>query len=132
MINWKEELWKHKSLMKLGDIGEHIALQRYGGELAPPGTKGYDLIDPYDNKIQVKTRNIDKKQGTARIDGIYKDCLDFNMIAVILLDNYEYIGTYEISKADFIKIAGYDPKKNMYYKGLSKKIIKNDTCKMRI
>lgn len=48
-----------------GEIGEALALAVYGGDLMPPGTKGYDLIDGKGRKIQVKTRTLPK--GTNRI-----------------------------------------------------------------
>lgn len=41
-----------------GEIGEDLALAIYGGVLAPPGTKGYDLTDVHGRRIQVKTRTL--------------------------------------------------------------------------
>lgn len=43
-----------------GEIGEALALAVYGGVLAPPRAKGYDLIDVHGRRIQVKTRTLPK------------------------------------------------------------------------
>ncbi|MUU73525.1 hypothetical protein [Pseudarthrobacter sp. GA104] len=41
-----------------GEVGEALAKAVYGGVLAPPGTKAYDLADALGRKIQVKTRTL--------------------------------------------------------------------------
>lgn len=57
-----------------GEIGEAIALAVYGGVLAAPGTRGYDLTDAMGRKIQVKTRTLPK--GTNRIFQFKSETVD--------------------------------------------------------
>jgi hypothetical protein len=67
-----------------GEIGEALALAVYGGVLAPPGTKGYDLTDAQGRKIQVKTRTLPK--GVHRIfqfDCALVDSIDFDLALCI-------------------------------------------------
>jgi hypothetical protein len=38
----------------VADLGESVAVLYYGGVLAPPNTKGYDVLAPDQRRIQVK------------------------------------------------------------------------------
>ncbi|MFD5277526.1 DUF6998 domain-containing protein [Pseudarthrobacter sp. NPDC058362] len=70
-----------------GEVGEALALAVYGGVLAPPGTKGYDLTDVQGRKIQVKTRTLPK--GVHRIfqfDSALVDSIDFDLALCIRFD----------------------------------------------
>ncbi len=44
-----------RSRVLVGDLGERIAAEYYGVELAPTFTPGYDLIDREGRRVQVKT-----------------------------------------------------------------------------
>lgn len=41
-----------------GEVSEHLALQVYGGELSPPSTASFDLVDLNGRRIQVKSRTL--------------------------------------------------------------------------
>lgn len=41
-----------------GELGEHLAQRVYGGELSPPATAAFDLIDVQGRRIQVKSRTL--------------------------------------------------------------------------
>ncbi|WP_133830809.1 MULTISPECIES: hypothetical protein [Micrococcaceae] len=65
-----------------GEVGEALALAVYGGVLAPPGTKGYDLTDALDRKIQVKTRTLPRG-----VDRMFQfDSLDIDLALCIRFD----------------------------------------------
>jgi hypothetical protein len=43
-----------RSQVFVGDLGERLAARFYGVELAPPSTRGYDLIDRQGRRVQVR------------------------------------------------------------------------------
>lgn len=68
----------------VGGVGEHLALRMYGGVLASNGTKAYDLTDPEDRLIQVKTRVASRSEGSLKIG--LKSADGFDACLVLLLD----------------------------------------------
>lgn len=68
---------------KLGELMEGVAATVYGGTLAKPGTKGWDVLHPDGRRIQVKTRNL--KPGIKRAFP-FSASLDFELAVLVLTD----------------------------------------------
>lgn len=70
--------------MTTGVFGEHLALQMYGGALAPANSEGYDLIDSAGRRVEVKSRIANRSEGQLRVT--FKSFDGFDACLVLLLD----------------------------------------------
>lgn len=100
-----------------GEAGESFALTYYGGELAPTGAKGYDLIDKLNRKVQVKTR---KLKGSP-IDGVYRKH-GFDIMAVVVYDEKGFIGIIELSHDEFFEKANFREERKYWSLSISKEL----------
>ena len=78
-----------------GEAGEFIAEQFYGVENLGKNTKGYDLIDKQNRKIQVKMRH---RKGD--VDNLNTEL--FDVICVIMYDDDFNIEIYEATSKEFL------------------------------
>ncbi len=75
-----------RSRVLVGDLGEQIAADYYGVELAPSFTPGYDLIDREGRRIQVKTLRATPEAPRTIIGDIREPC---DVLLAIRL-NFDY------------------------------------------
>lgn len=73
----------------LGDYAEHVALQVYGGELAPPSAKSHDLVTPDGRLIQVKARTVGATTGSGSVFSAFRS-FDFEIATLLVLDSRTY------------------------------------------
>lgn len=81
-----------RSRVFVGDLGESIAAEYYGVELAPAFTPAYDLIDGKGRRVQVKTLR-GTPDGPRKIIGDMRG--DFDVLLAIRLD-FDYTPTEAI------------------------------------
>ena len=75
-----------RSRVLVGDLGERIAADFYGVELAPAFTAGHDLVDPDGRRVQVKTLR-GTPEGPRTIIGELRG--EFDVLLAIRL-NFDY------------------------------------------
>lgn len=95
---------------KLGELMEGVAATFYGGTLASPGMKGWDVLAPGGLRIQVKTRNL--RPGVKRPFPFPKN-LDFDIAMLVVTD----ITTHQIQWAREVGIDELRPLLSNYGDG---------------
>ncbi len=90
-----------KPLGITGEVGEYLAAQHLGLELADARTPGYDAIDPRGRRIQVKARSIPKgKRLTGQRLGSIRLEHDWDAVFLVLMDElFEPKGIYEADRS---------------------------------
>jgi hypothetical protein len=85
----------------LGDYAEHIALQVYGGTLAPNSAKSYDLVATDGRRIQVKARTVSATTSPSAVFSVFRS-FDFDAATLIVLDarTYDLRWARELSPED--------------------------------
>ncbi|WP_300268152.1 hypothetical protein [Microbacterium sp.] len=73
----------------LGDYAEHIALQVYGGTLAPNSAKSYDLVASDGQHVQVKARTVSPTTSPSAVFSVFRS-FEFDTAALIVLDARTY------------------------------------------
>lgn len=73
----------------LGDYAEYVALEVYGGELAPNSAKSHDLTTADGRLIQVKARTWSPATSPSAVFSVFRS-FDFHVAALIVLDARTY------------------------------------------
>lgn len=95
---------KHRGIIRTagttGEVGEHLGLRMYGGNLVPTVTKARDLIDPGGRRLQIKTRVKNRSLGQLKVT--FKSIDGFDACLVLLLDprNLEPLMAREVDQKD--------------------------------
>jgi len=91
-------------------LGEAVCLKKFGGEKAPKGTKGFDIVTPDGRRNQVKTKMgkiyIDENRHYAEIKTEHLTQKLLDDITIVLIKGT----SYEIYRAPISKLIGRPPK----------------------
>ena len=110
------------------EAGEEFAEQHYGVEPAPVNTKGYDLIDKKNRRVQVKTR----KGSNFNIDDV-RSLSDFDIIALVTHnDDGDFTGLYEITSKEYKKHSTFRKDRLCFSLSVSPKMLKGWTNHARV
>lgn len=89
-----------------GDLAEHLAAVVYGGVLAPPSEKSWDVRDADDRTVQVKCR----VQGEGKAGNFsFLRSFDFDVCVFVRLDGatYDVVSAVEVPAGELEAIASY-------------------------
>ncbi|MFS0715752.1 hypothetical protein ABC337_03565 [Arthrobacter sp. 1P04PC] len=84
----------------VGGVGEHLAWRMYGGVLALNGNKAYDLTDPGDRLIQVKTRVANRSEGQLKVTFKSLDGFDACLALLLAPETLQPVMAREVSRGD--------------------------------
>lgn len=88
-----------------GDFAEYLASTVYGGELAPPSAKGYDLRAKDDRLVQVKCRVVKPKQSRGNYS--FLRSWEFDVCVFVQLNYVDYgvVSAVEVPRAGVESLA---------------------------
>lgn len=95
-----------KPLGVTGEVGEYVAAEILGLELAPPRTAGYDAIrntSKGPQRIQIKSRAFGVDANTGQRLGTIKRGADCDFVLLVLLDN-RTLEPREIWEASYVAV----------------------------
>ncbi|GAA3213075.1 hypothetical protein GCM10017690_25890 [Microbacterium terregens] len=73
----------------LGDYAEYVALDVYGGQLAPNSAKSYDLTASDGRRVQVKARTVGPGTSPSAVFSVFRS-FDFDVASLLVLDASSY------------------------------------------
>lgn len=88
-----------------GDFAEHLALIVYGGELAPPSAKSFDLRAKDDRRVQVKCRVVRPKQSGGNYSFLRSWEFDVCVFVQLSFVDYGVVSAVEVPRAGVESLA---------------------------
>ncbi|MEM7190604.1 MAG: hypothetical protein AAF439_13415 [Pseudomonadota bacterium] len=85
-----------------GDLGEYLFCLAFGWAQAPNSEKGFDAVDNYGHRYQIKARRIHRRNGSRQLSAI-RDFASFDQLAAVLFDDEFHIFRAALIPREIVK-----------------------------